>query len=216
MTDSQASPAPDLPATHLVFVRHGRASEIDGRCIGQTDVPLSPEGAASIRAFASTNGPQLTGAVEVVCSDLVRATDSAQLLAAALGTTVARDARLREMNFGAWDGRTWSDIEQLDRERFNAWLNGWIELAPPGGESLSMVRSRAVSWLSDTLDHGDPIARAIVVVSHAGWIRVAVSHLLERPMSQLFELPVDYAHATVLRSHAGGHSLVALNTSRLT
>jgi broad specificity phosphatase PhoE len=188
--------------TRLVLVRHGQAVGADGICLGQADAPLSPEGARAIEALvADPKGSvarRVNAAGRVFSSDLARAAESARLIAAVGGVTVSPDPRLREMDFGAWNGQPWSAIESSDAERFGAWMAGWTTEATPGGERLGDVVRRAAEWLGEVVVGRTKPGETVLVVSHAGWIRAAVAHLRRLPMTQLFDLPVDHARATVV------------------
>lgn len=193
--------------TRLVLVRHGKALDVAGRCIGRTDVPLSAEGARAIRGLVE-NGIQsldlrLDGRTRLISSDLRRAVESANILAAAMGRCVEHDIRLREIDFGEWDGRSWSEIERADPERLRCWLERWAEVAAPGGEGVGDLLRRAAGWIGDIVTPRE-LDEVIVVVSHAGWIRAAVSHLLGRDIASMFDIPVDHASATIIDVGAAG------------
>jgi broad specificity phosphatase PhoE len=59
------------------------------------------------------------------------------------------------------------------------------------------------------------VDRCIVAVSHAGWIRAAVTHLFGSDPARLFDIPADHAHATIVDVGASGPSLMAFNVDRL-
>ncbi len=200
--------------TRLCFVRHGRAIGVEGRCIGQTDVALSTAGEQAIRDLVSGIGMRAAHTV-VFSSDLQRARASARIIATTLGCDVGCDPRLREAHFGVWDGRLWDDIEHSDSARFYAWMDRWAEIAPPGGEAVTDIRCRAVAWIDEVLAATVTGHRTLFVVSHAGWIRLAVGYLLGRPIATMFEVPIDHAAATIVDVHGTERSLVASNVRRL-
>jgi broad specificity phosphatase PhoE len=194
--------------TTIVFVRHGKADDVEGRCVGHFDAPLSEAGAAAIRNLATgLPGMRLS---RLVSSDLARARDSAAILSEAVGIPVTLDPCLREMNFGSWDGRTWADIESTDGERCRAWMENWTTVAPPAGERLHDLVGRADSWIAEL-----PGDETVLVVSHAGFIRAAVCRLLARPSETLFDLSIDHAHAIVIELGSRGAELLASNISSL-
>lgn len=141
----------------LTIWRHPRPRGAEGRCIGGgTDLPVDPRKAKRlahrIRAHARRHGL----AREVVTSPLVRA--------AAVGRWLKRwgfcwrvDAALVEMDFGAWDGRPWSEIPQVE---FDRWMADFCGFDFDGGESLNALLARTVAWRA-------PCALA---VGHGGWI----------------------------------------------
>jgi alpha-ribazole phosphatase len=197
--------------TRLVFVRHGKALGAEHRCIGHTDLALSPDGAIAIRELAmSTQSRDM----RIVSSDLCRAVESANVIADAFDCAVDTDPRLREMNFGRWDGRRWADIERDDADRLQAWMRRWTDVAPPDGESAADLATRATNWLTETLAAAPPDDR-IIVVSHAGWIRAALTHLFRRDLARMFEIPVEHARATIVEASASGCVLLAANSSTL-
>lgn len=196
--------------TQLLLVRHGECRDIDGRCIGQTDVALSDHGRAEVHRLAS----HLAGVVavdRVISSDLSRARHTAEILAAAFGRPLEADARLREMSFGEWDGRTWVDIERSDPARYQRWMAAWLTEAAPGGETVADLLARADNWLASV--RGE--AKTLMVVSHAGWIRAALTRLLGRDPATMFELAVAHAGVTVVDVTPAGATLAAVNALRV-
>ena len=88
----------------------------------------------------------------------------------------------------------------------------WVDTAPPDGETIADIERRAADWIDETLGRSPG---TVVVVSHAGWIRVALSRLLGQPMWQMFDIPVDYARATVASVDGRESRLLASNVERL-
>ena len=207
----------DGSVCRFVFVRHGEALNAAGRCIGHTDLPLSDAGAAAVKTLAT--GMRAHFATEfssntwhVVSSDLSRARTSAAILAEQLGLASQEDSRLREMNFGAWDGLEWSEIEATDGERCRAWMERWTVAAPPQGETVCDVTGRASDWF-DSATTLLPVVNTIVVVTHAGWIRAALCVLTGTPIERMFEFAADHARASIVEIRDGAAQVVLLNDS---
>lgn len=197
--------------TRLILVRHGRTVAADDLCIGQTDPELSLEGIEQVRALAATAGAS-SAPTRLITSDLRRAIQTCEIIAAALGCPMERDERLREMSFGEWDGRPWSRIAAEDIARFSTWAKEWLDVAPPGGESAITLAARAAAVLDATLASGP---RRVILVSHAGWIRAAVTHLLRRNLTDMFEIAVSHARATIIDIKGARATLVAANVDAL-
>lgn len=180
----------------LVFVRHGVASSVEGRCIGHTDVPLSAAGADSVRVLQL--GEFKVSAI--VCSDLRRARESADIIASSISLEPTNDARLREMNFGEWDGREWSELQRSDGDRLGRWMENWRHASPPAGESVDEIVGRVSECLRDIRERfqtdDNQEAQTVVVVAHAGSIRAALCLLREVPVDQMFD--IDVPHATAI------------------
>ena len=127
----------------LIFVRHGEtAYNAENRLQGQRDIPLNARGrdqALSLgRALIVRFRPEidaLESADAFVASPLKRATETMELIRAAMGLTPARyrlDDRLKELSFGDWEGLTWAQIGVRDprglaRRRADKW-----NFVPPG------------------------------------------------------------------------------------
>lgn len=191
----------------LILVRHGLAEGQVGKAIGHTDLVLSESGADAIRRLAGT-AP--TAPSQIISSDLARARESAALLAAPWALTPTVDARLREMDFGRWDGRTWAEIEAEDAPAMMAWMGEWWNVSVPGGEGFGDVRRRVRAWHDDLLAEGR--TGPVWVVTHAGVIRALLVELLQWPAERAYALACDHAHVTVLRHGGDGVSLRCLNS----
>lgn len=184
--------------TRLVLVRHGEKAEGEGALIGHTDVALSTKGHADVAALAST----WSGAApaQIVASDLLRTRQSAAPLCARFGQQLATDARLREMHFGAWEGKVWSEVEASHAVDAKRWGERWYEARVPGGESYPDVAERAASWLAD---FQRAPASPTVVFSHSGTIRALLCVIFERPLSEAFDRPCSLAHVHTIEWYDG-------------
>jgi len=139
----------------LILLRHPKVA-VTGICYGRSDVPLGETAPDDIaRAVLST--PR---AMRLVTSPAPRCRALADGLARAQGLTVQVDPRLRELDFGAWEGRPWQDIP---RHELDAWAEDPETRAPPGGETFGQLKAR----VSAALDACGPA----IVVTHAGPIR---------------------------------------------
>lgn len=144
----------------LYLVRHPRPDVPPGVCYGRTD--LAANAADTQRVLAALTHQGLPGAMPVIASPLARSAALAQLLASA----PSFDARLAEMDFGAWEMRSWDDIARSDVDAWNADL---LHYRPGGGESVSDVAARVAAFLADLTAAGHPQA---LVICHAGTMRL--------------------------------------------
>lgn len=167
---------------HLVLLRHGQTDyNATGRMQGHVDSTLTAEGLAQSAVVApevARLGPQ-----RLLSSDLSRAVDTAEVVAAACGLSVEIEPRLRETHLGEWQGRTVADIDAEWPGAIATWRQDprW---APPGGESrLEVVRrsTPVVDQIDDELADGDDAATA-VLVAHGGMIAGLVCGLLAMPI----------------------------------
>jgi broad specificity phosphatase PhoE len=148
----------------LLLVRHGESTwNAQSRWQGQADPPLSPLGERQ----AEEAGDQLAMIASITgvwTSDLVRARQTADIIASRLGVDIVRDEpRLRERDVGAWSGLTREEIE----ERWPGYLAA--RRAPPDFEGDDALLTRARAGLSAAVDgsrSGD-----VLVVTHGGVVR---------------------------------------------
>ena len=153
-------------APQVLAWRHPRARGAAGRCIGQTDLPVDPRKAKRLahRIRAVARREDLARVVTV--SALRRARDVGRWLAR-WGWQVHVDARLNELDFGAWDGLPWSAIAWNDVQ---AWQDDLLNHAPGGGESLAALAARVRSFLAE------PAPAVQLGVTHGGgltaWLHV--------------------------------------------
>ncbi len=197
------------PPIRIFLVRHGAAEGADGIAVGQVDLPLSPAGADSIRRLAASwagPAPDL-----LLASDLARAASSAAIFAERWDLPVEIDERLREMDFGDWDGRPWSEVKEADEAFFRRWMDSWWDRPPPGGESFGDVARRAESWLAEILDRP---GRTVVAVAHGGTIRTALGHALGMPLERVFHLRLDHGLVSGLATTWRGVEVQFLNADR--
>lgn len=149
--------------TELLLIRHGETDwNRDGRWQGQLDVPLNAHGLEQAAALAEALSIEPLDAI--FTSDLRRARQTAEVLAAATGASVVEDRRLREIHLGRWQGLTQKEIslgqdEALDRFRANP-----ADAPPPEGETVLEVQLRMQAAVVDVL-RTHPHGR-VAIVSH--------------------------------------------------
>lgn len=145
----------------------------EGRFQGRTDVPLSPAGidAAERTAAALAHEP----IAQIYSSDLRRARATAEAIAARTGAPVTTDPRLREFDFGAWEGLTWPQIVAAHPELEAAEVSAARRYAPPGGERFEDVRRRVRGFVDDRLSGAS--GETLAIVTHAGVLH-ALAHEL--------------------------------------
>jgi probable phosphoglycerate mutase len=132
----------------LILTRHGEAAPGDIMLGGQLDVTLTPKG----RLEAEALGRRLTGVRidRIISSPMLRALETAQTIAT--GRPVELDERLRELDYGRWEGLTYAEIEDRDPELRARWDHDPGSTHSPGGESGEEVAARALSFLVELLE----------------------------------------------------------------
>jgi broad specificity phosphatase PhoE len=156
-------------APEVLLARHGETDDNlpPLRFQGWRDTPLNATGRRQARQLAERVAE--LGIAWLFSSDLSRARETAEIVAAALGIEPSLDARLREANRGQWEGRLFDDVAQAEPERFAAWMRAGARWRFPGGESLEEQQERVGECVEEIRHraHGPALA-----VCHGGSIRV--------------------------------------------
>jgi broad specificity phosphatase PhoE len=158
-----------VPAPPILLIRHAESEwNAAGRWQGHGDPPLSERG----RDQAGRSARQLANVrIDVlVCSDLRRAVETAGAVGGALGLEPLRDAGLRELDVGAWEGLTRSEIARRHPEDLAAFDRGDLDARPTGGETLVELEARARSTLASLVERHE--GKRLGVITHLGVIRV--------------------------------------------
>jgi probable phosphoglycerate mutase len=191
--------------TTLILVRHGvTAHTVEKRFSGglaSANPGLSADGRAQVRATAEWLAPLAERIDAVVASPVRRTRESAEIVAAVLGREVELEPGFAEMEFGHWDGLTFTEVAERHGEELDAWL-GALEVAPRGGESFAVVEERVLAGLQRLLDaHA---GRTVVVVSHVTPIKTLVAHAVDAPLSSVFRMELTPASVSVVSFFRGG------------
>ena len=156
-----------MEATRILAIRHGETAwNVDTRIQGHLDIPLNEVGLRQARhlAQALAQGDPVDA---VYASDLSRAHTTASAIAQAKGLPVTAHTGLRERHFGAFQGRTFAEIETELPEAAWHWRKRTPDWAPPGqGESLVMLHERILNTVNE-LAARHP-GQQIVMVAHGG------------------------------------------------
>lgn len=162
----------------LHFVRHPKPLVAAGVCYGRLDIS-----AENFAAVADNLRANLPSGLPLWSSPLQRC----RKLAALLNPGLMVDARLMEMDFGIWEGRSWDDIP---RPELDAWAADVAGYAPPGGESPLALQRRALDFVASLA------VPEAVIVTHAGVIRTLLAHWQGLPPERWSELVFGYGSCT--------------------
>ncbi|HYO43172.1 MAG TPA: histidine phosphatase family protein [Candidatus Limnocylindrales bacterium] len=207
----------------LVLTRHGLTdrSEPEQHLGQHIDISLSDAGRRQAEALSR----RLAGVrfERVISSPLFRAQETAEMLSRG-GIRIETDPRLKEMDYGGWEGLTYEQIADRDGAARREWELAPDRLACPGGESGEDVARRVRSFLDDLLaEHkawharasfraatsfggpgGVPAGRSVLAVAHSSTNRVLMCLALGTDIRDYRKRFVQaQANLTVLRWEAG-------------
>jgi alpha-ribazole phosphatase len=158
----------------LILIRHGetRWNAIQ-KYQGHTDIPLNDRGRQQAARLAEHL--KATEQVEAVyCSDLLRAHETAAIVARPFQIEPVSDSRLREFHFGNWEGLTFNQVYASYREEFEQWFNNPEDFRVPGGESFSDLARRSLEAIEDVCKKH---AGTTLIITHGGVIKVMLCQL---------------------------------------
>ncbi len=187
--------------TVLDLIRHGEP--VGGRRYrGHLDDPLSEKGWRQMREAVADHCPWDA----VVSSPLRRCAAFAEDLVARHGLPLTLEPRFQEVGFGDWEGRTREELEADSPGCLRHFYSDPINHTPPGAEPLLDFQQRVLAGLDDLLARNG--GRHVLLVGHAGLIRVIIGHALAIPLAHIFRINVDNACLTRLRVDAGQPALM--------
>lgn len=177
----------------IALIRHGPTSWNEAKRLqGRADVPLSDNGRRKVSGWRL---PAELHGFDWVASPLTRA----QQTAALLGLAPATEPLLIEMDWGAWEGHTHTELATRYGEEFRARAAKGIDLRPHEGESPREVRARVAAWL----DRVAPSGRPTGAVTHQGIVRAMLSLATGWEMIGPPPVEMDWASVHVFRAASG-------------
>ena len=177
----------------LTLIAHA-ATDATRRAAFPVDEGLEPQGAGTANALATK-----LGRVDVTW---VGPSLRTRQTAAALGLTASVDPALRDIDLGAWAGRSVSEIVAMDAEGLARWTTD-PDAAPHGGEAVSKVLRRVALWLG-AMQH---VQGRVVAVTHAAVIRAAVIVILDASPRSFWRIDVEPLCFVRLQAHANRWTL---------
>ena len=151
--------------TRILAIRHGETAwNVDNRIQGQLDVPLNDTGRWQAERLADALADEEIAVV--YSSDLARARQTAEAVAARGGRSLVDDTGLRERAFGIFEGRTWREIEANWPVESERWRRRDPAFGPEGGEVLERFYERCVATAT-RLAARHP-GETIALVAHGG------------------------------------------------
>lgn len=189
------------------LIRHTKPDIDAGVCYGRLDINVASTFASEVAAILQTldqekNIPGTT----IYASPLKRCRLLAESLAAKYGCTIIFDDRLRELNFGDWEGKRW---DKIDRVSSDFWTADVWQRAPPGGETYRELYARVAAFFTDLARlqiAQNPPQTQTIIVSHGGPLRAALSWLLheETTIFPAFNIGLaSVSKVSLMKMHGG-------------
>ncbi|MCX7911837.1 MAG: histidine phosphatase family protein [Dehalococcoidales bacterium] len=197
----------------LLLVRHGNTQPRSGAHFwGSTDIPLGDEGIHQAgRLRQRLEGEKL---VAIYSSPLRRARSTAEIIASAHGVEVTPCTELSECNFGFAEGLTFAEIRRIYPDLADRLETDATGAKFPGGESFADFNRRIRKFLPLIERHGQK--DTVLVVAHAGTIRLIICNLLGLGIEHWYKIRIDLASLSIVETYSLQGILSLLNdTSHL-
>lgn len=196
--------------SRLVLVRHAEStSQLEHRYTGSSDVGLTSRGREQAELLGRWAKP--AGLDGVWSSPLQRALDTARPASEGTGLKLRVDPRLRELDFGAAEGRTLEELERGFKQQVDAFRSAPVDHHLPDGEDPRDAARRGLECLEE-IDRIHYDGRVLVVL-HNTLLRLALCHILGIPLNEYRRLfpVVRNCALTEVRLRGGRASLLQFN-----
>lgn len=196
--------------TVLWLIRHPEPEESSRDvCYGSLDVPLSVAGMKQAGAIAEILASQRLDAI--FSSPSQRCMDTANKIAAGRSCAVQPIDALRELNFGAFEGRSYDEIAALYPKEYLNWMERPTETQFPSGENFSQVSERVIGiTLTLLAQYG---GSSIAFITHGGPIRIILADVLGLPMRNIFRIGQSHGAINRIRYSEGTAVVELLNST---
>ncbi len=180
----------------IYLIRHGEtALQAEKRYQGVTDAPLSATGKEKLKR--ADHCPD-----RVYVTPLIRTRETAAMLFPEAEQVVVPE--LREMDFGAFEGRSYLEME--DDPVYRSWVDGMCLGKCPGGESKAEYCDRVCAAFSEILNRGE---ETVVIVAHGG-TQMAVLERFCDPAKDYWEWQLPCGQGYLLEAKNWPHQLRVL------
>ncbi len=178
----------------VYLVRHGQTNfNMDGVIQGySSDLPLNETGGDQAHRLADSLSNHRFDLI--LSSDLQRCLQTARIISEKIKVPVEADKRLREIDFGEWEGQTFEDM--MKTPAWNIWVTTPSKWKVRGSERIEEVQKRVVAAVSDALKKVD----ALLVVSHGVAISTFILHAKNLPVDDLEKHSIANAGIVRFRS----------------
>ena len=191
----------------LLLVRHGKTEGESDRYYGQIDIGLSEEGVKQTEMLRDRLAIQNLSII--YSSDLKRAVDTAEIIAAAHKLKVIPCSDLRELDFGKLAGMTFEEMKECYQGAVSLLSGRDPNISAPGGESLRQMSVRIQRFVAEVQEQ--PPEQTLLVVAHGGSLKVLLCLLLGISLEHWWQFRLAPASLTVVETYPEGAVLCLLN-----
>ncbi|MFW6278643.1 MAG: alpha-ribazole phosphatase [Bacillota bacterium] len=194
--------------TELIIIRHGETDwNKQHKYQGQQDIDLNQQGYQQARQTGSYLASRKIDAL--YSSDLKRAYHTAQKINQYQELEIQCQKKLREMDFGTWEGLTYQEIKEKNPQLLAEWNRDPAKINPPRGENLQIVQQRAKKCFQEII--ADNEGKKVLIVSHGGVIKVFLATILNMDLKNYWQFNVDQTGINIIKFYEGKAIIKQLN-----
>lgn len=176
-------------------MRHGKPVEqAHRRCYGSLDVGLSEAGREQIRSrvnFLRSLAPDV-----LYTSTSKRAVESAAEIKLELNMQARAVPELREIDFGAFEGLTYEEIESRYPLEYKGWMEHPTKIKFPDGDSFFDMKDRVIGFRASLFRNHR--SQTVLTISHGGVNRILLAHALGLSDDKIFRIEQTYAAVNII------------------
>jgi len=200
--------------TRLVLTRHGHVDGIDPpRFRGRMELPLTEIGKAQAKALAARIAATWTPRV-VYSSPMTRCIETGRATAEACGIAVEPMPDLIDLDYGAWQWRTYEDARLNAPALFATWMSAPHLVRFPSGESLQDIVLRSANALRSVLERHPSDDDCVVMVGHDTINRALLLQLLDQPLSAYWRIRQAPCCLNEIELRAGRVAILGINETQ--
>ena len=197
-------------ATELILIRHAETEwNKESKYQGHQDIKLNEKG--KIQSVKLGNYPSLKEIDIIYCSDLKRAYNTALAVNKFHNVCIRQESGLREINFGEWEGMTYSDVEKEYPDLLHNWIDDPATTDPPGGEKLHDFMDRIVATFREIIKENRE--QNITVVTHGGVIKLYLTYLLQMPLTNQWQFNISSTGISIINIYGEKAIIQSLNNT---
>lgn len=188
----------------VILVRHGETAwNHERRFLGQSNPGLNETGEIQAQKAADIlSGEKID---RLYSSDMLRATETSQLIIQGHDVSVKEIPFFREINFGMWEGLTFEKIQAHYPALLNKWIEDPFKVRIPEGETGEEVWCRVLKgW--EIICAGASGKDTVGIVAHGGTLRLLLCHLTELEPSQQWEFKIGHGEIIILERNGTAYS----------
>lgn len=179
------------------LIRHTAVENPDHLCYGFAEIPLRKDFEEDFKII------QIDQDFDIIMSS---PSQRCQLLARHFQLNYTTDERILEMNFGDWELKKWSEIPE---EEINPWYEDFINVRAKNGENLLEMQTRVSEFWNELISKEN--IHRVLIVTHAGVIRLILQSILKFPFENMFNIQIDYGKRTVIEAKNNLISIKKIN-----